>query len=371
MFNRFLLTCSLLVAVFTQVQGICKSQHCKELPTEFNVVASGLRNPQGFAIARNGTIYIAQSGLTITPPPPPPFAITETGRISQVLCNGQIKVISDHLFGLQGSVEGVTQENSGIVSVALLKGTLYALVNFGPASGLLPLPQSISGVYRVDLATGSLTLIADINAFDVANCPSTNPNCQCPPNCPVFSSPFDMIAWQDKLYVTNGHTDTINEVDPALPLGSNIRRFAEFSQVVPGEPHPVLTGINVSPRGEFLYVVQLTPFSSNPQPPNSARVWRISKSGGGIEIEQVAQGYNFGQGVAVDRDGSIYVTQFTQQITTEGVYIGEGSLVRWNPKTEVFETILPNLTLPGAIHISGDTLYLSNYTQLGSFVKGS
>jgi len=332
------------------------------------VVASGLRNPQGFTFAPDGTIYIAQPGLTIFPPPPPPFALTTTGRISHLLCDGQLEVISDNLLGAQGAPEGIEQENTGLVSVAWLDDTLYALLSFGPLSGVnLPPQIPISGVYSVDLDTGDLTLIADLNAFDVANCSPANPNCQCPPNCPLFTTPFDFVAWRGKLYVTNGHTDTVDAVDPTQPLGSNITRFADFSGFVPGEPHPVLTGINVSPCGKYLYVVQVTPFISNPQPPDSARVWRISKSG---TITQVAQGYNFGQGVAVDCDGSIYVTQFAQDITTDGLYVGEGSLVRWNPDSDTFETILPNLTLPGAIHISGDHLYLSNYTQTGSLGEG-
>lgn len=361
MVYRILLPFLFSLLVMFPESGRCGDHQSCNFPTQFDVVASGLRNPQGFTIASDGTIYIAQSGLTVSPPVVP-FAITDTGRISHLCCNGKLKVLTDNLIGVQGSVEGTEQENTGFISVAWLKGKLYALSSFGPLSGISPFPTT--GVYRVDLQTGALTLIADINAFDVAHCNPANPNCHTPP---VFSSPFDMIAWRGKLYVSNGHTDAIDQVDPDLPLNSNIVRFADFSGLVPGEPHPVITGINVDPQGEFLFAVQLTPFASNPQPPNSARVWRISKSG---TIKQVAQGYNFGQGVAVDAKGRIYVTQFAQEISTLGVYSGEGSLVRWNPKKELFETVLPNLTLPGAIRIKGDNLYLSNYTQLGQFGEG-
>ena len=214
----------------------------------------------------------------------------------------------------------------GVVSVAWLKDNLYALVDLGTASGLFPPYKRFRCLSSRSCQTGAFTLIADLFAFDTANCSPLNPNCSIPP---PSTSPFDMVAWQDKLFISNGHTDTIDVVDPSLPAGSNIQRFADFSGLIPSEPHVVLTGLAVSPDWKYLYVVQLTPFGSNPQPPNSAIVWRLTKTG---QIQQVAQGYNYGQGVAVDVDGSIYVTQLAQNITDTGLYQGEGSLVRWHRK---------------------------------------
>ncbi len=356
-----------------------KEFEIKKIPEVYDVLAIGLRNPSGFAFTPESSIFITQPGLT-DPTIPPSGAFTDTGRISRLSKNGHLKTIIDNYIGVQAAEGSAgTPENVGLAGVEYLDGNIYILTDFGAATGLLG-PSTISGVFRLDFSTDSLVLIADIGAYDLANCPGTSPNCCLPPEPPFqpdAPSPFQMVAWQHKLYITNGHTDTIDIVDPRLPLGSNVSRFVNFSTVLsPGAPpcggaHPVLTGITVSPDREALYVVQLTPAESQPTPPpgppNNGIIWRVDKLG---NVQQIAQGYSYGQGIAVDVDGSIYITQFATYISAGGAYTNPGSLVRYLPNTHTFETILTPLILPGQVKISGHYLYLLTNTQLGDAGQG-
>jgi DNA-binding beta-propeller fold protein YncE len=371
--------CNKTCQVYVIKCGPSRCHKRRPKPTPPEVLTTGLRNPSGFTRVPDGSIYITQPGLT-DPTLPPSGAPTFTGRISQLLPNGTLNVILDNQLGIQAAAEGITLENIGLADIAYLNGTLYVLKNFGAATGLVG-PDSTSGVFQFDPVAKTLTLIADLGAFDVANCPATSPNCCVtvppPPLIATAPSPFAMVAANGKLYVTNGHTDTIDVVDPTLPLGSNISRLVNFSDVLtPGAApcqgaHPVLTGITVSPKGDALYVVQLTPFESQPTPPpgppNNATVWRVDFNG---HVTPIATGYSYGQGVAVDCDGSIYITQFATYISSQGAYTNPGSLVRFRPDTHTFETILNNLTLPGEIKIYGHYLYLLNYTQTGTSGQG-
>jgi hypothetical protein len=129
-------------------------------------------------------------------------------------------------------------------------------------------------------------------------------------------------------------------------------------------PHPVLTGLTVSPCNDALIVVQLTSFVSSPTPPpgppNNAIVWRVDASG---NVTQIAQGYSYGQGVAVDCDGSIYISQFATYISSVGVYTNPGAIVRLRPDTGTFEKIIDAI-LPSQVSIYGDHLYYLTNSQL-------
>lgn len=373
------------------------SHHCKERKGDdceckiralYDVLAIGLRNPSGFTFTKD-SIYITEPGLT-DPTLPPTGAPTFTGRISQISCNGNLTIRADNLLGLQGAAEGREFENIGLVDITELNGKLYVLKNFSVVTGLFG-PDSITGVYLFNPDTGTLTLIADLAAFDIANSPATSPNstgCEQlpPPLKPGAPSSYAMVAWKDKLYITNGHTDTIDIVDVTIPPGpnftDNISRLVNFSDVLtPGAPpcggaHPVLTGITTDPCKKFLYVVQLTAFltqpTSPPGPPNNASIYQVSKDG---SVKIIATGYSYGTGIAVDVDGSIYISQFTKFIPggadpNAGIYVNPGSLVRFNPKTGTFDIILTPLILPGSLHIKGKYLYLLKYTQTGDAGQG-
>ena len=109
-----------------------------------------------------------------------------------------------------------------------------------------------SGVYRVGLTDGSLTMVADTDAFELANPPAF-----IPPDDEI-SNPYDIVALDGVLYVTDGNRSVIYAIDPAAAEGSRIRYLADMSV-----GHPVLTGIAAGPDGA-LYVTNLTaaPFPS-------------------------------------------------------------------------------------------------------------
>lgn len=346
---------------------------CDIIPI-YEVIATGLYNPSGFTFDTDGGILISQPGLS-DPTIPPTGGFTHTGRISKVDGSGQ-RVILNGVLGMQGGVD-VEPENVGLADITELDGDVYILKNFGPATGTGG-TDSVTGVYRYHHR--GLVQVVDLAAFELANLPITSPNSNVtlpPPLIGSAPSAFAMVGYRHKLYITNGHTDTIDVLDPCT---GNIRRLVNFSDALtPGAPpymgaHPVLTGITVNPRDGRLIVIQITPYGSQPTlppgPPNNASIYSVDRCTGDVKV--IATGYSYGQGVAVDIDGSVYITQFTTFISgTTGEYTGPGSLVRWRPDTGEFETILTPLILPGAVHIHGDYLYVLQYTQTGDYGQGT
>src|SRR5438132_13590799 len=66
------------------------------------VVASGLANPHGIAIAGDGTLYVAEAGLSggeeFTIPPPYPASTRGTsGRVSKIAPDGVRTTVADNL----------------------------------------------------------------------------------------------------------------------------------------------------------------------------------------------------------------------------------------------------------------------------------
>jgi hypothetical protein len=207
------------------------------------------------------------------------------------------------------------------------------------------------GIYRVD-AGGQLTLIADTDAYNVAN-----PNIQ--NNHDEFtdelSNPYDMITIGNRLYVTDGNRDLISVIDPAAPEGSRITRLLDLS----APTHTVVTGIARGPDGN-LYINQLTSF---PFPTAAGRVWRVSPTSGAIT--EVASGVSAGTGLAVAPDGTIFVSEIAQTVGPPSFLAPPGRVVIATPDGVVpiaspimFPTILrwgPDGALYGTVFsVAGD-----------------
>jgi hypothetical protein len=253
------------------------------VPANATVIADGLVNPRGFTWGPDGALYVAEAGTppagfvpSAGPPSPDALPITNTnGRILRIAPDGTRKTVADGLpvvFGMGNTV--------GAAGVAFVGDDLYALISAGPKHGH---PEMPGGVYRVE-TDGSLELIADTDAYNVAN-PPVHANHS--PATDELSNPYDMVAVDGKLYITDGNKDVIHVVDPAAPDDARIDRLADLSL-----QHRVLTGIAAGPDGN-LYVTQLTP---NPFPTGGAKVWRVSLDG---QVDEVANGLSAATGLAV------------------------------------------------------------------------
>lgn len=316
------------------------------VPANATVVASGLINPRGFAWGPDGALYVAESGTApegYTPPmgPPNPEAeavINMNGRISRIDRNGTRTTIVDGIPVFVGPVG----DTIGAAGVAFIGDRLYAIISAGPKHGH---PDFPSGVYRVGLTDGSLTMVADTDAFELANPPDFIPVDD------EISNPYDIVALGGKLYISDGNRSVIFAVDPSAPEGSRISELVDMSV-----GHPVLTGIAAGPDGA-LYVTNLTPA---PFPSGGAEIWRVSVTG---QVTRVAGGLTAGVGIALSPSGEIYVSEFAATLPEPPFFMPPGRVVRVG--SAGVEPVAGPLLFPTILRWGPDGLYTTSASVAG------
>lgn len=312
-------------------------------PTEINlpapagviVVAENLLQPRGLTFGPDGSLYIAEAGIA----PPPGQNVANSGRITKIAPDGTRTVILDQIANTGSEFNGALGPNA----TAFISDTLY-LATSAPDGGR---GNAKSGVYRVN-ADGSTELIADLGEFNDAHKPRY---------IDVDydrANPYDMVALNGKLYMTDGNIQVINEVDPFAPIGENTRRVADMSR-----GHPVLTGIVAGKDGN-LYVTEFThgPYSEAFSE-NVAKIYRVTVEG---EVTPIADGITMALGLAQAPDGTFYATQFASDLDPKGNFTAPGSLVKLRAGDSNVTTVVPNLVYPTGVEWGPDGyLYFANY----------
>jgi hypothetical protein len=127
-------------------------------------------------------------------------------------------------------------QGSGVVDVAFLGGTAYALVtDVGPDLGG---SDAVVGIYRID-GPNNFTVVADLGAFSEANPPATD----------IFiptGYQYAIESYRGGFLVTDGHHNRVLSVT----LEGEITELIAFGNVVP-------TGVTVS--GNSIYVAHAGP----------------------------------------------------------------------------------------------------------------
>lgn len=259
------------------------------LPSNAQVVASGLINPRGFTWAPDGALIVAEAGAPpegFAPPPGgqpvPDFrpGTNLSGRVSR------IDPTTGERTSLVENLPSSTQlhgDTLGPANVAFLGSDLYVLISAGPVHGW---PYYPSGVYKVS-ADGNVRLVANLDAFN-----ARNPVAFISPDDEI-SNPYDMIAANGALWITDGNRNQVYRVTP----DGAISRVADLS-----DGHPITTGIALAPDGALL-VSELT---AVPFPEGGGRIRRISAEG---QTEVIASGTTAATGLALAPDGSVYVVE--------------------------------------------------------------
>jgi sugar lactone lactonase YvrE len=182
------------------------------VPAGATVVAGGLVNPRHLAIDGDGTIYVTEVGTgggEVTPRSPRGYS----GRISRIAPDGTTDVL---VPGLVSYAEGV-----GAAGIALVDGALwFTLGGVGVDGGFEPLPEEAT-LNRFDPGTGTVTPVAELGTYEVAN----NPD-----GADVSTNPYGIAPHPDgSLLVADAGANVLHRVDP----GSG--RF-ELVGVIPGLP---------------------------------------------------------------------------------------------------------------------------------------
>jgi plastocyanin len=321
-------------------------------PSGATVVASGLLNPRGFTFAPDGALVVAESGSPppgfqpVGLPPPPDFfpGATKTGRVSRVnLATGERTTLADGLpsgamfFG----------DTLGPSAVAYLGSDLYVAIAAGPVHGW---PFFPSGVYRVQ-PDGTVRMVGNTDAFNLRN-----PVAFVPPDEEI-SNPYDMLAADGALYLTDGNVNQIYRIVPGAP--APVSRLADLSV-----GHGVTTGLGRAPDGA-LVTAELT---AAPFPQGAGRILRVGLDG---QVGELSRGTTAATGVALAGDGTVYVVEHSVSLGQPPFLApGTGRVARLQGDGAL-ETVLDGLTFPTMARIGPDgALYVANFSVAGNDGEG-
>ena len=188
------------------------------------MLVTGLEELQGSAVGPGGALFVTA-----------PL----TGSIWRV--DPKTGAVTLFATGLPARIPDPFFIGSGVVDVAFIGGTAYALVTgVGPDLG----GDDIVGIYRVD-GPNSFTIVADLGAWSMANPPATD-----------FFVPtgfqYAIEPFRGGFLVTDGHHNRVLWVT----RDGEITELIAFGNVVP-------TGLAVS--GNSIYVAQAGPIPHEPE----------------------------------------------------------------------------------------------------------
>jgi hypothetical protein len=238
--------------------------------------------------------------------------------------------------GLPARIPGPWYQGSGVVDVAFLGGTAYALVT-GVAPDLDG--NDIVGIYRMD-GPNTFSVIADLGAWSEAH----------PPETDIFIATgfqYAMQTYKDGFIVSDGHHNRVLQVG----LEGELAELVAFDNVVP---------IGLALKGNTVYIGQAGPI---PHVPEDSKVFSFTMqsltptqlaSGAGLEDIGLLADLEFGPG------GALYgILQGLWDGPFEGAPAepNTGALVRVNPDG-TFTILQDGLNQPSSLEIIGTTAYV-------------
>jgi hypothetical protein len=327
------------------------------------VVASGLDNPRGLAIA-DGTLWVTEAGRggagpCVPGPEGTPVCFGTSGALTAVDLwhHGQTRVLS----GLPSLANPDGSSATGPSDVSLGRRALWMTIGLGgPATTRAMLPpegQAMGRLFR--LGHHGPKAIADFDAFEHANNPDA-----AQPGSDIESNPNSVDATAKPVVVADaGGNDILAVRHGAISLVTLLAPGTAEPPAMPGTPPPppgttipvdaVPTSVVRGPDGS-LYVGQLTGF---PFVPGAASVFRIPPGGGAPEV--VATGFTMITDLAVGRDGTLYVVEFSTQSLLAGP--APGALIRVRPDGTRDELAAGRLVTPAGIVLGHGAAYVSNH----------
>ncbi len=335
----------MVVIALTSLSLVAGLPALAQSQTSVEIYATGLINPKGMAFTPDGTLYIAESGppSDVMVPLPANFGgegpIGRGGRSSRVQVGGGREDFVTDLpnIGLYGGVEML-----GAASMAVLDGQLYEV-----AAGHMTVSPLLSRISP----DGEMETIADIGEFNEANPPPPSNGDAVP-----MGNPYDLIALDGNLYITDGNYNRILEAT----LDGSLSILAAW------ENSPVTVGATAGPDGS-IYVAQ---FGPAPYVPGTGRIDRVSPEG---EVtEGVVSDLTTPIDVAFAPDGTMYVLRYAAEFSAEELrYIPFGGEIQRVNEDGTTSPVVTNLMFPTALTFGPDgALYVTNYGNEGNLGQG-
>jgi sugar lactone lactonase YvrE len=334
------------------------------LPPGVTLIANNLINPRFISVADDGNLYVSEAGTggdeqffapagaegtpaatpvsAASPTPETPMGTRGTsGQVTMIAPDGTATVVAS---GLPSYALGM--ESTGPAGIEFADGMIWLAVGgSGPAAAFLDALPNENSVVSIDPATGTVTNLADIGAFERANNPHP---------AAVDTNLYGLARADDgMLFVADAGGNAVYQVDPdsdALTLVAVLDDIP-LPEGAAGPPmlQAVPTGVAINPDGG-LYVGLL---SGGPFPPGAAKVLAVAADGA---VTDEATDLTMVVDVKLGPDGNLYASQISTNFLSEPP--APGSIVRiLSDGTQ--EVVVEGLMLPNGIDFDADgNLYI-------------
>jgi hypothetical protein len=335
-------------------------------PTPWTVVASGLDNPRGLAIAKNGDIWVAEAGkggagpCQPGPEGPPNTCFGASGAYTLVHDGLQKRVVTGlPSFGDEGTGDNAIGASDIVVNGSHVTGLIGGGGGADERAALVatagPAANWFDRMVKIDPWSGKLKPFADFAAYETANNPDKGE---------IDSDSYGLAEVHGGFVVADAAGNDVLGVN----FKKQISTLAVFPDVmVPAPPfiqppppggmipmQAVPTTVAVRPKDPNIYVGQLTGF---PFPPGAANVWAVKPDGSKTVY---ASGFTNIVDIAWGRKGSLYVLE----IQSAGLLAPDptGALIRVWPNGTQTTVASTGLVNPTGVAIAKDgTVYVTNY----------
>jgi hypothetical protein len=321
------------------------------------VIATGLDNPRGLTVAKDGSVYVAEAGVGgsgpcfTSPEGGGDTCYGETGAITRIAHGRQSQVVT----GLPSLASTDQSAAIGVSDVVVDDGRLVFTVGLGNDPGLVGELPSLAATTSASLlrqTRGGWDRVADLGAYEAA----VNPDGSATPD----TNPHSVITTRHGYVAVDAGGNSLLRIDRR----GNVSTLATFptTLVTPPEgmglpdPFPmdaVPTSVAQGPDGAF-YVGQLTGF---PFPVGGASVFRVVP---GHEPTVYATGFTNIMDLAFGPDGRLYVLELAAKGIADPSGDITGALKRIGRGGTVTTVVTPPLQAPGGLAFDKRAVYISN-----------